>query len=268
MPKHPTEAIRVEHVSKRFRIISIRRQATLKEAIVGLEIPWMRRGARFVQAVDDISFSVPRGGTLGILGKNGSGKTTLMRLLAGVYTPDRGSVRVSGLLAPLLTLGIGFHSEMSGRENLRISGLVLGLTPRQVERRANEIIDFAELREFIDSPVRTYSSGMYMRLAFSVAISVDPDVLLLDEVLSVGDEAFAAKCLARMKEFKTRKKTIVLVTHDASLIASWCDSALWIDRGKARMQGPAHEVVDAYHREMHGPPPDAALRDESQLESG
>ena len=263
MDKPLAEAISVKSVSKRFRVIPIRRQATLKDEIVGFQIPWLGRGARrFIQAVDDVSFSVPRGTTLGILGKNGSGKTSLVRLLAGIYTPDRGTIRVSGMLAPLLSLGVGFHPEMSGRENLRVSALVLGLTPRQIASKMDEIIEFAELREFIDVPVRTYSSGMYMRLAFSVAISVDPDVLLLDEVLSVGDESFAAKCLERMRQFKERKKTIVLVTHDAKLIASWCDSALWMDRGRAKLVGPAQRVVDAYHSEMHSPSMDTVLLEE------
>jgi ABC-type polysaccharide/polyol phosphate transport system ATPase subunit len=246
-------AISVNRVSKRFRVMTIRQHSTLKESLVGLRVPWARRGGdRFTQAVDDVTFSVARGSTLGIIGRNGSGKTTLMRLLAGVYAPDAGSVRLTGMVAPLLTLGVGFHPEMSGRENLRISGLVLGLSPRQVESLADEIIDFAELREVIDVPVRTYSSGMYMRLAFSVAISVDPDVLLLDEVLSVGDEAFAAKCLARMEQFKERRKTIVLVSHDANMVGSWCESALWMERGKVRLFGSAGSVADAYHSEMQG----------------
>jgi lipopolysaccharide transport system ATP-binding protein len=265
MNRYGTDAIRVERVSKRFRVLPIRKQATLKDAIVNFQLPWFSGSRRFIQAVEDVSFSVPRGTTLGILGRNGSGKTTLMRLLAGIYKPTSGSVHVSGMMAPLLSLGVGFHPEMSGRENLRISGLVLGLTPRQIANKMDAIIEFSELREFIDVPVRTYSSGMYMRLAFSVAISVDPDVLLLDEVLAVGDESFSHKCLDRMREFKDRKKTIVLVTHDATLIESWCDTALWMDRGKAKLQGPAERVVDAYHRDMHSPSMEGVLLEESRF---
>ncbi len=246
-----SDAISVERVSKRFRLITIARHTTLKETLVGLQLGWRERSARrYIQAVDDVSFSVPRGSTLGIIGKNGSGKSTLMRLLAGIYTPDKGLVRVAGAVVPLLSLGIGFHAEMTGRENLKIGGLILGLTPREVESKADEIIDFAELREFIDVPVRTYSSGMYVRLAFAVAVSVDPDVLLLDEVLAVGDEAFSAKCLRRIEKFKEQRKTIVLVTHDPELASAFCDTVLWMDRGRLRLHGPAPEVVAAYHAEQ------------------
>lgn len=197
-----------------------------------------------------MSFSAPRGSTLGIIGRNGCGKTTLLRLLAGIYTPDGGSIRIAGEVTPLLSLGVGFHPDMTGRENIRINGLILGLTPRQVENKADEIIDFAELREFIDVPVRAYSSGMSMRLAFSVAATANPDVLLLDEVLSVGDEAFAAKCLARMRQFQEQNKTIVLVTHDLPLLLEWCKTAIWIDRGSLRANGPVQEIADAYHADL------------------
>jgi ABC-type polysaccharide/polyol phosphate transport system ATPase subunit len=142
---------------------------------------------------------------------------------------------------------------MTGRENVKINGLVLGLSPKEIEARFDEIVDFAELHDFIDVPIRTYSSGMYMRLAFSIAVSVDPDVLLLDEVLSVGDESFAEKCLARMRTFKEQGKTIVLVTHEPSTLKAWCDSAVWMDRGALRMHGDAEDVIAAYHRELHAP---------------
>jgi lipopolysaccharide transport system ATP-binding protein len=248
------DAIVVERVSKRFRIVTIPKHATIKEALLKFQFPGRKTGAeRFIKAVDEVSFSVPHGSRLGIVGKNGSGKTTLLRLLAGIYAPDSGLVRVSGSVAPLLSLGVGFHPDMTGRENLKINGLVLGLSPRQIESLSDAIIEFAEMRDFIDVPVRAYSSGMYMRLAYAVAASVDPDVLLLDEILSVGDEAFAAKCLARMNEFKERNKTIVLVTHDPTLLLAWCENAIWMDRGSLRMQGPAAQVIDAYHRDLHSP---------------
>jgi ABC-type polysaccharide/polyol phosphate transport system ATPase subunit len=240
------DAITVERVSKRFRLVAIPKYATLKESILTFQLFGRRRGLeRFVKAVDDVSFSVPEGTTLGIMGKNGSGKTTLLRLLAGIYCPDSGSVRIRGAIAPLLSLGVGFHPDMTGRENLKINGLVLGLSPRQIESRSDE---------FIDVPVRTYSSGMYMRLAFSVAASVNPSVLLLDEVLSVGDEAFSAKCLARMRTFKEQKKTIVLVSHNRALLSSWCDDAIWMDRGSLRLRGPVQQVIAAYHRDMEASP--------------
>lgn len=241
-------AIVVERVSKRFRLVTIPKHASFKEAIVKLHfLKPPRRDGRFIEAVKDVSFSVPRGSTLGIIGRNGSGKTTLMRLLAGIYRPDSGSIRISGAIAPLLSLGVGFHPDMTGRENVRINGLVLGLSPSQIEARFEEIVDFAELREFIDVPVRMYSAGMYMRLAFSVAVSVDPAILLLDEVLAVGDEAFTAKCLARMREFKAQGKTIVLVTHDPATLLAWCDAAVWMDRGALRLHGAPQAVSDAYH---------------------
>lgn len=246
------DAIQVEDVTKSFRVISIPKQSTLKDAFVGLRLFGGAGRARFVTAVEGVSFSVPHGATLGVIGRNGSGKTTLMRLLAGIYMPTRGVVRVKGNVAPLLSLGQGFHPDMTGRENVMINGLVLGLTRRQVESRFDETVDFAELRDFIDSPVRTYSSGMYMRLAFSIAVSVNPDVLLLDEVLSVGDEAFAAKCRARMKRFKEQGKTIVLVSHDPGTVRDWCETTIWMDRGNMRMIGPTQLVLDAYHCELEG----------------
>jgi ABC-type polysaccharide/polyol phosphate transport system ATPase subunit len=242
------DAIVVNGVSKRFRVMTIPKQVSLKEAIVRLQLFRPAKGnERFIDAVRDVSFRIPKGTSLGIVGRNGSGKTTLLRLLAGIYRPNSGTIKVAGEVAPLLSLGVGFHPEMTGRENVKLNGLVLGMSPQQIEARFDEIVDFAELREFIDIPVRTYSSGMYMRLAFAIAVSTDPDVLLLDEVLAVGDEAFAEKCFRRIREFRQRGKTIVLVTHDPTTVANWCESALWMDRGAARMFGPAQEVMTAYH---------------------
>jgi len=246
------DAIVVDNISKRFRLMTIPKQASFKKAIVRFEfLKRKRREERYVDAVRHVSFRVPRGSTLGLIGRNGSGKTTLMRLLAGVYKPDAGSIAIQGDIAPLLSLGVGFHPDMTGRENVKINGLVLGLSPKEIEARFDEIVDFAELQDFIDVPIRTYSSGMYMRLAFSIAVSVDPDVLLLDEVLSVGDESFAEKCLTRMRKFKEQGKTIVLVTHEPGTLKTWCDSAIWMDRGALRMHGDAADVVAAYHRELH-----------------
>ena len=247
------DAIVVDRVSKRFRVLTIPKQASFKEAIVSFKLfDVAKRQARFVQAVNDVSFRVQAGTTLGIIGKNGSGKSTLLRLLAGIYPPDEGSVRVSGEIAPLLSLGIGFHPEMTGRENVKLYGLVLGLSPREIESKFEEIVEFSELHEFIDVPVKVYSSGMYMRLAFSVAVSVDPDILLLDEVLAVGDEAFAAKCHARIQGFKKQAKTIVLVTHSTSTLLTFCESAMWLDKGSVRLHGPCEQVAEAYHQEMQG----------------
>jgi len=243
-------AITASNVSKQFRYVGIPKQTTFKESIVRLQI-FRRPENRYVRAIDDVSFAVEQGTMLGVIGRNGSGKTTLMRLLARVYRPNTGTIKINGQTT-LLSLGVGFHPDFTGRENVKISGLILGLTPREIQSKFAEIVEFSELGEFIDAPVRTYSTGMYLRLAFSIAISVDPDVLLLDEVLAVGDEAFAAKCFGRIQQFKRRGKTIVLVTHDAQTILAWCDSALWLEHGKARMYGAPASVVAGYHAALAG----------------
>ena len=181
-----------------------------------------------------MSFTVPKGSTYGVIGRNGSGKSTALKLVAGITKPTSGTVRVEGRISALIELGAGFHPEISGRENVFINGIMLGLSKREIQERFDEIVDFAELREFIDAPVKTYSSGMYMRLGFAVAIHVDPDVLLVDEVLAVGDEGFTHKCLDKFAEFRRRGKTILLVTHSLDLVERFCDEALWLDGGRAR----------------------------------
>jgi len=197
-------------------------------------------------AVQDVSVTVPAGRTLGVIGRNGSGKSTLLKLVAGITKPTRGSVTVNGRISALIELGAGFHPEISGRENVFINGIMLGLTKREITRRFDEIVEFAELEEFIDAPVKTYSSGMYMRLGFAVAIHVDPDVLLVDEVLAVGDEGFTHKCLDKFAEFKRRGKTILLVTHSLGLVERFCDEALWMNAGRKRATGDPKRVVGAY----------------------
>lgn len=238
-------AVEVEGLSKSFRYLAVGNGATLKEALVKHAF---RRSSkrRTVEALSDVSFFIDRGKTLGVIGRNGSGKTTLLRLLAGVYRPDRGRITITGLLTPLLSLGSGFHPELTGRENVRIELLVLGLLPKEIDQRMEQIIDFSEIGDFADAPARTYSTGMRMRLAFAAAMSVDPDVLLLDEVLAVGDEAFKLKCLSAIDGFRDRGKTIILVSHSAHTIAERCDSALWLDAGRVKVFGPAAEVVAAY----------------------
>ncbi len=219
---------------------------TLKSALLtGSLITDLRPDETFT-ALDGVSFEVPRGTTFGVIGENGSGKSTLLKLLAGITKPTRGSLRVAGRISALIELGAGFHPEISGRENVAINGIMLGLTRREVDERFDEIVDFAELREFIDAPVKTYSSGMYMRLGFSVAIHVDPDVLLIDEVLAVGDEAFTRKCLDKIGEFHRRGKTIVLVTHSLGLVEKMCDEAMWLRHGRKADIGDPKRVVDAY----------------------
>jgi lipopolysaccharide transport system ATP-binding protein len=181
-----------------------------------------------------------------VIGRNGSGKSTALKLVAGITKPTSGTVRVSGRISALIELGAGFHPEISGRENVFINGIMLGLSRREIQQRFDEIVDFAELRDFIDAPVKTYSSGMYMRLGFAVAIHVDPDVLLVDEVLAVGDEGFTHKCLDKFAEFKRRNKTILLVTHSLGMVERFCDEALWLDKGEKRGQGDPTRTIGAY----------------------
>ena len=197
-------------------------------------------------ALDDVSFEVKRGCTFGVIGENGSGKSTLLKLLAGITKPTAGRLTVNGRISALIELGAGFHPEISGRENVAINGIMLGLTKREIEERFDEIVEFAELREFIDAPVKTYSSGMYMRLGFAVAIHVHPDVLLIDEVLAVGDEGFTRKCLDKIGELRRHGRTIVIVSHSLHLVEKMCDDVLWLRHGKTAQQGDPKRVVDAY----------------------
>ena len=189
---------------------------------------------------------MPAGSTFGVIGRNGSGKSTALKLVAGITKPTSGTVTVRGRISALIELGAGFHPEISGRENVFINGIMLGLTKREIEKRFDEIVEFAELEDFIDEPVKTYSSGMYMRLGFSVAIHVDPEVLLVDEVLAVGDEAFTHKCLDKFADFKRRGKTVLLVTHSLNLVERLCDEAIWLDGGRKQADGDPKRVVDAY----------------------
>jgi ABC-type polysaccharide/polyol phosphate transport system ATPase subunit len=240
-------AIEVSNVTKVYRRFSHRRQfATLKSALLSGSLIRDLHPDETFTAVKGVSFDVPGGSTFGVVGRNGSGKSTMLKLVAGISKPTSGTVRVNGRVSALIELGAGFHPEISGRENVFINGIMLGLSKREVARRFDEIVEFAELKEFIDAPVKTYSSGMYMRLGFAVAIHVDPDVLLVDEVLAVGDESFTHKCLDKFAEFKRRGKTILLVTHSLNLVERFCDEALWLDAGVVRAQGDPRRVVDTY----------------------
>ena len=241
-----TPAIELSHVSKIYRRYSGRQFATLKSALLQRSILKGLRPDETFPALTDVSFSVPKGCTYGIIGRNGSGKSTALKLVAGITKPTEGTVRVAGRISALIELGAGFHPEISGRENVFINGIMLGLTKKEIEERFEEIVEFAELQEFIDAPVKTYSSGMYMRLGFAVAIHVNPDVLLVDEVLAVGDEGFTHKCLDKFAEFRRRNKTILLVTHSLGLVERFCDEALWLHEGQARGHGDPKRIVDAY----------------------
>ena len=219
---------------------------TLKSALLHGSLLSDLRPDQTFTAVDGVSFEVPCATTFGVIGENGSGKSTMLKLMAGITKPTRGELTVNGRVSALIELGAGFHPEISGRENVAINGIMLGLTRRQVQERFDEIVAFAELEDFIDAPVKTYSSGMYMRLGFAVAIHVDPDVLLIDEVLAVGDEGFTRKCLDKVGEFRRRGRTIVLVTHSLGLVEKMCDEALWMRHGKVADRGDPKRVVDAY----------------------
>ena len=240
-------AIEVVDVTKTYRKYARRKQfATLKSAILSGTLIGDLNPDETFHALRDVSFSVKPGCTFGIVGRNGSGKSTALKVVAGITKPTTGTCTVNGRISALIELGAGFHPEISGRENVFINGIMLGLTKREIARRFDEIVEFAELEDFIDAPVKTYSSGMYMRLGFAVAIHVDPDVLLIDEVLAVGDESFTHKCLDKFAEFRGRGKTVLLVTHSLNLVERFCDEALWLNEGRARAMGDPRRVVSAY----------------------
>jgi ABC-type polysaccharide/polyol phosphate transport system ATPase subunit len=240
-------AIEVRNVRKTYRRYGRRKQfATLKSALLSGRVLRDLRPDQTLDALKGVSFDVAKGRTFGIIGRNGSGKSTMLKLIAGIGRPTEGAVTVQGRVSALIELGAGFHPEISGRENVFINGMMLGLTKRDIAARFDDIVAFAELEDFIDEPVKTYSSGMYMRLGFAVAINVDPDVLLVDEVLAVGDEAFTHKCLDRFADLRRRGRTVLLVTHSLDLVTRFCDEALWLDGGLVRVQGDPRRVVDAY----------------------
>jgi ABC-type polysaccharide/polyol phosphate transport system ATPase subunit len=236
-------AVDVDHVSKTFRIPHERR-TTIKEYFLH---PLTRSTYEENKTLRDVSFSIEHGEFFGVIGPNGSGKSTLLKMMAGIYQPDEGSVRVNGLLSPFLELGVGFNFELTARDNVRINGTLLGLTKSQLEARFDEIIAFAELERFVDQKLKNFSSGMQVRLAFSIAIQVDFDVLLLDEVLAVGDAAFQEKCFAAFDEMR-KDKTIVYVSHDLGTVERYCDRVLLIRGGVAEAIGEPAEVIDLYGR--------------------
>jgi ABC-type polysaccharide/polyol phosphate transport system ATPase subunit len=242
-----TPAIDVINVSKVYRRYARKRQfATLKSAILDGSLLADLKPDETFQALRNVSFSVPKGCTYGVIGSNGSGKSTLLKCVAGITRPTEGDVKVDGRISALIELGAGFHPEISGRENIFINGIMLGLTKKEIQRRFDEIVEFAEMQDFIDAPVKTYSSGMYMRLGFAVAVHVDPEVLLVDEVLAVGDQSFTHKCLDKFAEFRRRNKSILLVTHSLDLVEKFCDVAHWLNKGVTKGEGDPKRVVAAY----------------------
>lgn len=234
-------AVEVKNVSKKFRLFHERNQsikaAVMRRKVASYEDFW---------ALKDISFGVPKGSTFGLVGSNGSGKSTLLKCLARILTPDSGSIVAQGRVASLLEVGSGFHPEMSGRENIYLNGSILGMTRREIDAKFDMIVDFSGIRNFIDQPVKNYSSGMYVRLGFAIAIHVDPDVLVVDEILAVGDAEFQQKCEQKFIELKEAGRTVVLVSHSLPSIEKMCDQAAWIEKGALKQVGPVDEVVQAY----------------------
>ena len=233
--------IEFRHVDKRFQLQEGR---TLREFV-----PALLQGRGWSEpfyALRDVTFSIGRGETYGIIGRNGSGKSTVLKLIAGVTAPTEGEVWVTGRVSPLIELGAGFHPDLSGRENIDLNATILGMTGKEIRERFGEIVEFAELWDFIDTPVKRYSSGMYMRLGFSVAIHSDPEILLVDEVLAVGDVAFQEKCLAKMDEFKQRGITIVFVSHSMDLVRKFCERVLLLDGGRLVGDGTPEEITERY----------------------
>jgi ABC-2 type transport system ATP-binding protein len=239
-------AIEIERVCKTFRLYH-QRPSSLKERILRLRrIRWEP-----FTALDDINLDIEAGTTVGLLGHNGSGKSTLLKCMAGILQPTSGAVRTVGRMAALLELGAGFHPELSGRENVYLNGSILGLKRVEVERIFDDIVGFAELEQFIDTPVKHYSSGMYIRLGFAVAINVDPEILLVDEVLSVGDEAFQRKCIDKVRSFQAEGRTIVVVTHAADMVRLLCDKAAALEHGKLVVQGDPNDVIREFRDRLH-----------------
>jgi ABC-type polysaccharide/polyol phosphate transport system ATPase subunit len=244
-------AIELDHVSRIYQKYSSRhRFQTFKSAIVKGSLFGSIKPDELVTAVDDISLQIENGQTFGLIGENGSGKSTILKMVAGIAKPSSGRISVKGKISALIELGAGFHPEISGRENVYINGIMLGLTRNEIKQKFDEIVRFAELEEFIEAPVKTYSSGMYMRLGFSIAINVNPEVLLIDEVLAVGDAAFVPKCLDKIDDFRRRKKTILFVSHDLSTVAKICNKVAWLKNGKIRMIDEPKRVVDAYMQDV------------------
>jgi ABC-type polysaccharide/polyol phosphate transport system ATPase subunit len=242
-PTGQQRAIRVEDVSITYRT-SLERKPTFKGTL--LRLGRRERIVREIEALRNVTLEVPRGSVLGVLGANGAGKSTLMRTMAGILPPTSGRVEVHGRVSTLLALGVGFNKDLSGRENVILGGLAAGLSRNQLHAKYDEIVDFAELEEFMDMPMRTYSSGMYGRLAFSVAVNMDPDILLIDEALSVGDAKFRRKSFNKMRELCAQARTIVLVSHALGSIEQLCDTAVWMHKGRLQMQSDPESVVHAY----------------------
>ena len=241
-----TNAITIDHVSKKFRMHHEKNQYLKTTLLRG-------RRARYDDfwAVKDVSFDIPEGSTFGIIGSNGSGKSTLLKCLAGILSPDKGSLSINGRLSALLELGAGFHPDMSGRENVHLNGAILGMTSSEIVHRFDDIVDFAGLGAFIDTPVKNYSSGMVVRLGFAIAANVEPDILIIDEVLAVGDSSFQQRCFEKIESFRQDGRTIVLVSHGLSQVEQLCNTVAWLEKGTLRAIGDGYKIVSEYEGVSH-----------------
>ena len=234
-------AIEVKNMTKTFKLF-YDKPSTLKERFVF----WNHKKADTRTVLDNINVEIKKGETVALIGVNGSGKSTLLKLMTKIIYPTKGTVETNGKLTSLLELGAGFHPDFTGRENIYFNASIFGLSRKEIDKRLNDIIEFSELQDFIDNPVRTYSSGQYMRLAFSIAINVDAEILLIDEILAVGDQHFQDKCFDKLKELSASDKTIVIVSHSLGPIQEICSRGIWIDEGKIQKDGKIDEVVEAY----------------------
>lgn len=241
MKKKENYAIKVCNVTKVFKLY-YDKPNTLKERIVF----WKKNKTEVHKVLDNINLEIKKGETVALIGTNGSGKSTLLKLMTKIIYPTEGEIKIDGKLTSLLELGAGFHPDFTGRENIYFNASIFGLTAAEIDKRVAQIIEFSELGDFIDSPVRTYSSGMYMRLAFSVAINVDAEILLIDEILAVGDQHFQEKCFNKLQELKDSGKTIVIVSHSLESVKKLCNRAIWINKGKMEMDGKSNQVIEKY----------------------
>ena len=242
--KEQEDAIEVKDVYKSFNVY-LDKANSLKEKLLF----WKRNRKEVREILKGINLNIKKGEAVALIGVNGSGKSTLLKLMTKIIYPNKGKIITNGKLTSLLELGAGFHADFSGRENIYFNASIFGLTRKEIDRRLDQIIEFSELRDFIDNPVRTYSSGMYMRLAFAVAINVDADILLVDEILSVGDQHFQAKCIEKMKELRKEGKTMVFVTHSLGAAKELCDRAVWLNKGIIKKDGQTDDVIKEYIEE-------------------
>ncbi len=239
-------AVEVIHLTKKFKVVEYNPTSIKTKFVSFIKSGFKRKKRPTITVLDDISFSIKKSTTFGIMGKNGAGKSTLLKLICGIITPTSGTIIRNGKIVPLLELGAGFHPELTAKENILINGLMLGLSKKEIEAKYDEILDFAELSHVANEPVRTFSSGMYIRLAFSVAININPDIVILDEIMGVGDQSFQKKSSAKILEFQKKGKTLVIVSHDPKTVSEICDFAILIEKGKIIESGDPIKVAQRY----------------------